>query len=325
MMVERGTVGTVEWKNGEASPRTRGPQVFRPGHVRSPAPVVRQVGVTPPWRLALRRLRRHRLAVTGAVVAGALTALALLAPWVAPAPPDRSRLPERWMPPGPGHPLGTDELGRDVLSRLLYAGRISLAVGYGVALLVAAAGTAVGALAAFHGGAVDAVLMRAVDVLLAIPTLPLYLILAALLPGGGPGQVVLILAAFGWPPVARLVRAQVLTVREETFVEAARASGASDGRVLMRHVLPHAAGPVAVAATLAAAHAILSESALSYLGLGIAPPTASWGNMLQRAQDALWTAPWLAVAPGCAIALAVLGLNLLGDGLRDALDPRWHR
>ncbi len=279
----------------------------------------------PPWRLALRRLRRHRLAAAGAAVAGVLTGLALLAPWLAPAPPDRSSLAERWLPPGRGHPLGTDELGRDVLSRLLHAGRVSLGVGYAVAVLVAAVGTVVGALAGYHGGWADTVLMRAVDVLLAVPTLPLYLILAGLLPGGGPVRVVLILAAFGWPPVARLVRAQVLALREEAFVEAARATGASEARVLARHVLPHTVGPVVVAATLAAGHAILSESALSYLGLGIAPPTASWGNMLHRAQDYLWTAAWLAVAPGCALALAVLGLNLLGDGLRDALDPRWRQ
>jgi peptide/nickel transport system permease protein len=277
-----------------------------------------------PWRLVLRRLRCHRLALAGTVVAGALTCLAVLAPWLAAHPPDRSSLSERWLPPGRGHALGTDELGRDVLARLLHAGRVSLLVGYGVGFLVALAGVAVGGVAGYHGGVVDSVLMRAVDVLLAIPTLPLYLILAALLPGGGVGRVILILAAFAWPPAARLVRAQVLALREETFVEAARAAGASGARVLLRHILPHAVGPAVVAATLAAGHAILSESALSYLGLGIAPPTASWGNMLHRASDYLWTAPWLAVAPGCAIALAVLGFNLLGDGLRDALDPRWR-
>ena len=301
---------TAGARPGRSDPRTSRP---------SPAPCA-----LPPWRLALRRLGRHRLGVYGGAVAGALTCLALLAPWLAPTPPDRTSLAERWLPPGRGHPLGTDELGRDVLSRLLHAGRVSLAVGYAVGLLVAVAGTAVGALAGLYGGVVDTVLMRAVDVLLAVPTLPVYLIVAGLLPGGGVGRVVLILAAVGWPSVARLVRGQVLALREEAFVEAARACGASGARVLVRHILPHTAGPVVVAATLAAGHAILSESALSYLGLGIVPPAASWGNMLHRAQDYLWSAGWLAVAPGCAIALAVLGLNLLGDGLRDALDPRWR-
>jgi peptide/nickel transport system permease protein len=262
------------------------------------------------------------LALTGGAVALALTLAAVAAPILAPYPPERIDLASRWVPPSRGHWLGTDELGRDVLSRLLYAGRVSLAVGYVVAIGVGLVGAAAGAAAGYYGRTVDTVLMRLVDVLLSVPALPLYLILAAIIPGGGVLRIILIFTAFGWTGAARLVRGQVLALRQQDFVVAARASGASELRVIARHVLPNALAPVIVAATLAVGGAILGESALSYLGLGIAPPTASWGNMLQRAQEYVFTAAWLAVAPGVFIFVTVLSFNFLGDGLRDALDPR---
>lgn len=274
------------------------------------------------WQVAVRRFLRHRLALVGGVVALLLTLMAVLAPVLAPYPVDRISLDARWHRPGVAHPLGTDELGRDVLTRIMYAGRISLTVGYVTAVAIAVVGSLAGAVAGFYGGVVDTALMRLVDVLLSIPTLPLYLILAALIPGGGVLRIVLIFSAFGWTGVARLVRGQILSLKAQDFVEAARAMGASEARIVLRHLIPNALAPVIVAATLTVGGAILGESALSYLGLGIQPPTPSWGNMLQRAQEYLWNAAWLAVFPGVFIFITVLSFNFLGDGLRDALDPR---
>lgn len=274
------------------------------------------------WQVAWRRFRKHRLALVGGTIAVLLSLMALLAPWLAPYAFDQLALGSRWAPPGWSHWFGTDELGRDVLTRVMHAGRISLLVGYVVAVNVAIIGMVVGAVSGFYGGLVDAALMRLVDVLLAVPTLPLYLILAALIPGGGVSRIILIFTAFGWTGVARLVRGQVLSLRHQDFVEAARALGVSETRIILRHLLPNALAPVIVAATLAVGGAILGESALSFLGLGIAPPTPSWGNMLQRAQEYIWNAPHLAIFPGVFIFMTVLSFNFLGDGLRDALDPR---
>lgn len=277
------------------------------------------------WQLAWHRFLKHRLALIGAAAAVALTLMSILAPWIAPYPPDKIDLSGRWATPGRAHLFGADELGRDVLSRIMYAGRISLSVGYVVAINVSIIGMVVGAVAGFYGRTIDTVLMRLVDILLSVPTLPLYLILAALLPGGGVSRIILIFTAFGWTGVARLVRGQILSLKSQDFVDAARAMGASETRLILRHLLPNALAPVIVAATLAVGGAILGESALSYLGLGIAPPTASWGNMLQRAQEYIWNASWLAVVPGVFIFITVLSFNFLGDGLRDALDPRLKR
>src|SRR3990170_2535981 len=248
--------------------------------------------------------------------------MSILAPWIAPYPPDKIDLSGRWATPGRAHLFGADELGRDVLSRIMYAGRISLSVGYVVAINVSIIGMVVGAVAGFYGRTIDTVLMRLVDILLSVPTLPLYLILAALLPGGGVSRIILIFTAFGWTGVARLVRGQILSLKSQDFVDAARAMGASETRLILRHLLPNALAPVIVAATLAVGGAIMGESALSYLGLGIAPTTPSWGNMLQRAQEYIWNAPHLAIFPGFFIFVTVLSFNFLGDGLRDALDPR---
>ncbi len=274
------------------------------------------------WQLAWQRFRRHRLALVGGSVALLLSAVALLAPAIAPYNPESISLTTRWQPPTLTHPFGTDELGRDVLARAMYAGRISLAVGYVAALGVAVAGALVGVVAGYYGGFTDSVLMRLVDILLSLPTIPLYLIMSALIPGGGVDRIILIFLIFGWTGVSRLVRGQVLSLKEQDYVEAARALGASQGRIMLRHLLPNALAPIIVATTLAVGGFILAESGLSYLGLGIQPPTPSWGNMLQRAQEYVWNAAWLAVFPGVLIFVTVLSFNFLGDGLRDALDPR---
>ena len=273
-------------------------------------------------RLVWRRFRRHRLAVIGGSVAVFLSLVAVLAPWLAPYRPEQISLADRWGVPSRTHPFGTDELGRDVLSRAMHAGRISLSVGYLSALGVAVVGTVAGVAAGYYGGLTDSVLMRVVDILLAVPTIPLYLIMAALLPGGGVARIIFIFVLFGWTGVSRLVRSQVLSLRQQDFVEAARALGASELRIMLRHLVPNAMAPIIVATTLAVGGFILGESALSYLGLGIQPPTPSWGNMLQRAQEYVLNASWLAIFPGVLIFITVLSFNFLGDGLRDALDPR---
>ncbi len=275
------------------------------------------------WQIAWRRFLKHRLALIGGTACLLLTLMAVAAPWIAPHQFDKIDLTNRWgRPAAAGNYFGTDELGRDVLTRIMYAGRISLVVGYVTAVTISVVGSLVGSVAGFYGGWVDSVLMRLVDMLIAVPLLPLYLILAALIPGGGVGRIVLIFTMFGWTTVARLVRGQILSLKSQDFVEAGRAMGASEARLILRHLIPNALAPVIVAATLAVGTAILSESGLSYLGLGIQPPTPSWGNMLQRAQEYLLKASWLAVFPGLFIFMTVLSFNFLGDGLRDALDPR---
>ena len=273
-------------------------------------------------RLVWRRFRRHRLAVIGGSAAVFLSLVAVLAPWLAPYRPEQIRLADRWGVPSRTHPFGTDELGRDVFSRAMHAGRISLSVGYLSALGVAVVGTVAGVAAGYYGGLTDSVLMRVVDILLSVPTIPLYLIMAVLLPGGGVARIIFIFVLFGWTGVSRLVRSQVLSLRQQDFVEAARALGASELRIMLRHLVPNAMAPIIVATTLAVGGFILGESALSYLGLGIQPPTPSWGNMLQRAQEYVLNASWLALFPGVLIFITVLSFNFLGDGLRDALDPR---
>lgn len=268
----------------------------------------------------LRRLRARPTLVASTAVIGALWTMALLAPVLAPYDP-AAFTKIGLVPPGPSHWLGTDEIGRDVLSRLLFAARLSLGVGVVAMLVAVCIGTGVGLAAGFAGGAVDAVLMRLVDLLLAFPRLFLALLVIALW-GPSIGLVILVLGITGWMTTARLVRAQVLSVREQDFVLAARALGLPLWRVLFWHVLPHCAGPILVAATLMVGSTILAESALSFLGLGVQVPAASWGGMLSEARGAWRSAWWLAAFPGCLITLTVIAHNLLGDGLRDALDPR---
>ncbi|NQW08705.1 MAG: ABC transporter permease [Alphaproteobacteria bacterium] len=241
----------------------------------------------------------------------------------------------RLQPPSPAHPLGTDELGRDLLLRLLYGGQVSLAVGLAAAVVASAIGTGIGLAAGYLGGRVDAVLMRVADGVIALPLLPLLIVLAAvdLTKLGFPpdaaqseltaiARLVILVSLVGWPVTARLVRAATLSLRRREFVEAARALGFSPLRIALRHVLPNAAAPILVATTLAVGNVVLFESVLSFLGLGIRPPTPSWGNMLTGAQELIWEDPRLAIWPGLLIFLTVVSVNLLGDALRDALDPR---
>lgn len=268
------------------------------------------------------RFRRNRMAIPSGVVILTLVLLAICAPLVAPRDPLYINTAYKFTPPGHhGFLLGSDELGRDVLSRLLYAGRVSLFVGLVTAGITVVIGSVLGAVAGYYGGFVDTLIMRLVDVLLALPTIFLLLALAAFL----RPTVVAITLLIGftiWMAVARMVRGQVLALKEQEFILAARAIGATDARLIFRQLLPNALAPVLVAATLNVAAAILVESSLSYLGYGIQPPTASWGNMLNNAETAAAYAPWLAIFPGILITLTVVSFNFLGDGVRDALDPR---
>jgi peptide/nickel transport system permease protein len=267
------------------------------------------------------RLQRNRMAVAGLVLVLGLFAVALLAPWLAPYDPNFIDLKQVLMPPGPAHLLGTDTLGRDVLSRIIFGARISLLVGFvavGIATLI---GVLVGALAGYYGGAMDAILMRLVDLMLCFPTLFLILAVIAVL-GPSIWNIMVVIGVTGWMGVARLVRAEFLSLREREFVMAARALGASDARLIWRHLLPNALTPVMVSATLGVAGAILTESALSFLGLGVQPPTPSWGNILTMGKDNIEIAWWLSVFPGLAILVTVMSYNLLGEGIREAVDPR---
>ncbi len=268
------------------------------------------------------KFRRNHLASASAIVIILLVLLATLAPWVAPRDPLYIDMAYKFAAPGQaGFLLGADELGRDVLSRLLHAGRVSLAVGLLTALIAVIVGSVLGALAGYYGGTIDAIIMRLVDVLLSMPTIFLLLALAAFLKPT-VFTITLIIGLNSWMSVARMVRGQILSIKQQEFIMAARAMGSNDRRLIFRELLPNAMAPVLVAATLNVATAVLLESSLSYLGYGIQPPTASWGNMLNNAQTYVLYAPWVAIYPGIMITLTVLSFNFAGDGLRDALDPR---
>ncbi len=267
------------------------------------------------------RLRRNRLAMSGLVLVAGMFVVAIASPWLAPYDPNSIDLKEVLMPPGPGHLLGTDTLGRDVLSRIIFGARVSLLVGFvavGIATLI---GVLVGALAGYYGGWVDQLLMRLVDLMLCFPTLFLILAVIAVL-GPSIWNIMVVIGLTGWMGVARLVRAEFLSLKEREFVVAARALGASDVRLMLRHLLPNALTPVMVSATLGVAGAILVESALSFLGLGVQPPTPSWGNILTMGKDNIEIAWWLSFFPGLAILVTVMSYNLLGEGIREAIDPR---
>ncbi len=267
------------------------------------------------------KFKRKRLAVIGATVVLSLILLSLAAPLIAPCDPQAQNLELRIKPPSWAHPLGTDEYGRDVLSRMLYGGRISLSVGFVAVGISLSIGLFLGALAGYFGGWVDQVIMRTVDVVLCIPTLFLILMLIVFL---GPNllNIMVIIGLTSWTELSRLVRAEFLTLKQRDYVSAARASGARDRKIIFRHILPNALAPVFVSATFGIAGAILIESGLSFLGLGVQPPVPSWGNILTSGKDYITQAWWMTLSPGIAIFLTVLGYNLLGDSLRDILDPR---
>jgi ABC-type dipeptide/oligopeptide/nickel transport system permease subunit len=274
-----------------------------------------------PAPLVWTRLLRDRWARLGLAIVAGLALVALLAPWLAPGDPFRGNLATSLEAPSRAFLLGSDAQGRDVLSRVLYGARLSLAVGLisqGIAL---ALGVTLGLVAGYYGRWVDGLIMRVADVTLAFPSLLLLIAIAAAVRPSLP-VVFVVIGVVGWAGMARLVRGQALVVRGLEYVQAARALGASDLRILARHLLPNVVAPVIVAGTLGIGGAIMAEAALSFIGLGAQPPTPSWGAMVAEGRDLLRVAPWVALVPGLAIGLAVLGLNLLGDGLRDALDVR---
>lgn len=291
-----------------------------------------------PAGLFWRRFRRHRLALAALVLLATLSLLALAAPLLAlwrGVDPTAVDLLQRLEPPSARHWLGTDDLGRDLFQRLLEGGRVSLFVGLIASIISAAVGALMGVLGGYLGGRFDAVLMRLTDSVIALPLVPLLIVLAAvdlgklgLPPGIAQSEmlslyrIIAIVSLFGWTTVARLVRAQTLSLKAQDFVRAAAALGAGPARIMLLHILPNAISPIVVATTLSIGNIILLESVLSFLGLGVQPPHASWGNMLTNAQELVWNAPMLAVWPGLMIFVTVIAFNLLGDGLQDALDPR---
>jgi len=273
--------------------------------------------VSPFWRA----FTKNRLALVGAVIVACLVGLAVLAPALAPWDPHRPDVRKILLAPSAKHPLGTDALGRDVLSRMLYGARVSLAVGFVSVGIAVCIGTILGSVAGYKGGFVDATIMRFVDLMLVFPRLFLLLaVLAFLRPS--LWTIMGVIGLTGWMGVARLVRAEFLSLREREFVLWSQSVGASGFRVVWRHILPNAMAPVLVAMTLGIPAAILTESGLSFLGIGVQPPYATWGNILNEGKDALEIAWWLSVYPGLAILVTVLSYNLLGEGIRDALDPR---
>jgi len=274
------------------------------------------------WGDVWARFKRNRLAMVGLFVIIFLYTVAILAPALAPYPYDKMNLNNIYAPPGsPGHILGTDEFGRDVLSRLIYGARVSLTVGLVVVGMSSVVGITLGAIAGYYGGWIDSVIMRVVDFLYAFPFFILAITIVAIL---GPSlyNAMLALAVVSWVGYARMVRGQFLSLKQTEFVEAAKGAGAGDLRIMFVHLLPNALGPVIVQMSLGIAGAILSASGLSFLGLGAQPPTAEWGAMLNAGKDYLRSSPHLATYPGLAIMITVLAFNFVGDGLRDALDPR---
>lgn len=278
--------------------------------------------------LVWKRFKRHPGAIVGSVVLGLLMVFALLAP-LSPYDAIRSSMDEAYQPPSLAHPMGTDALGRDLMTRVLYGGRISLAVGMLVVAISLSIGVPIGAAAGYYGGWLDNVLMRLTDTFLSLPSFLVLILLSAILrevdaPLFERNNVLtigLVIGLFGWMTFARLVRAAFLTLRELDFVSAARALGGPDLWIILRHILPNAIGPIIVECTLELGYAIIEESGLSFLGFGIQPPTASWGNLLGNAQEHFTKYPWLAIFPGLMIFLAIISVNYIGDGLRDAYDP----
>jgi peptide/nickel transport system permease protein len=274
-----------------------------------------------PFQQFWRRFRSNRVATAGLVVIAALFLLSFCAGFITPYDPDALDAWHVLLPPSSAHLFGTDELGRDVLTRVIFGARVSLKVGFVAVGIAVAIGTVVGLFAGFYGGWADSLLMRVVDIMLCFPTFFLILAVIAMLEPS-IWYIMIIIGLTGWMGVARLVRAEVLSLKSRDFVSAARVLGASDLRIIFRHILPNALSPVLVSATLGVAGAILTESALSFLGIGVQPPTPSWGNILTSGKDYIEFAWWLSLFPGVAILVTVLSYNLVGEGIRDALDPR---
>ncbi|MBI2067012.1 MAG: ABC transporter permease [Deltaproteobacteria bacterium] len=271
--------------------------------------------------LVWHQFKRNRLAVAGLVVVLLLMAVALLAPWLSPYSPTAYNLDAILQPPSSAHLFGTDEEGRDIFSRLLYGTRISLSVGIVAVSLYVVIGLILGALAGYYGGAVDMLISRMIEIMICFPTFFLILVVLAFV---GPSiyNIMIVIGLTSWPGIARLARGEVLKLRNQDFVLASRVVGASSWRIIFRHLLPNSLAPILVSATFGVASAILVESALSFLGFGVQPPTPSWGEALSQSRDFMDFAWWLAFFPGGAIFLTITAYNLVGEGLRDAIDPR---
>ncbi len=269
----------------------------------------------------IRRVTEHRLALIGLIILIPMFLCAVSAPFISPYDPVEPDMKNILAPPSIKHPFGTDTLGRDVLARIIYGSRISLLVGFvsvGIAVLI---GIAIGAISGYYGGVIDEIIMRFVDLMMCFPTFFLILAVIALLEPS-IWNIMIVIGLTNWMGIARLVRAEVLSIKNKEFVLAAKAQGFSEKRIIFSHILPNALTPVYVVATLGIGGAILTESALSFLGIGVQPPTPSWGNILTQAKDNIEVAWWLSLYPGLAIFLTVMGYNLLGEGLRDIFDPR---
>lgn len=286
-----------------------------------------------PWRVALRRFSRNRLALAGLLILVFMVLLCWIGPYISPYNLNDYKVADKNNPPSSEHWLGTDKLGRDILLRVMLAGRVSIMVGViatGITLII---GSVLGALAGFYKKFLDAFIMRIAEIFMALPSLPLLIILGAIMSDlkVPPSQriyfLMLILGVLSWPSLARLVRGQILTLREQEFMQATEALGLRDGRKIFKHLLPNTIPIIIVTATLGVAGAILSESALSYLGLGVVPPTPSWGNMISEANGLIEfrKRPWIWIPPGMCILFTVVAINLIGDGLRDALDPKMKK
>jgi peptide/nickel transport system permease protein len=284
------------------------------------------------WQITLRQFLRHRMAVIAVFVLLAMVLSATLAPTLSSRDPFKTDAAHYLLPPSAEHPFGTDDMGRDVFARILYGGRVSLTVGFLATLVSLIFGMIIGGISGYYGGALDNALMRLTDLFLSFPMLFVLILLSSLLREtrlnflrSGMLPVVFVIAILSWMALARLVRATFLSLRETEFVEAARAIGASNLRIIVRHILPNSLSAIIVNSTLFVAYSIITESGLSYLGFGVQPPTPTWGNMLNRAQIYVYVSPWLGIFPGLMIFLTVIAINYIGDGLRDALDPRTIR
>jgi peptide/nickel transport system permease protein len=283
-------------------------------------------------QMVWRSFRRHKPAMIGSLIILLMALTAIFAPILTPYDPEAINLDAQLQPPSLAHPMGTDELGRDFMTRIFFGGRVSLSIGITAMILAVTIGVTVGGLAGFYGGWVDNVLMRFTDMVLAFPSLFVLIILSLALRElpiealrgtafASVFSIVLVIAALSWMVVARLVRATFIALKEKEFIEAARCIGIPNLRIMTRHLLPNAMSPIIVAATFRVATSIITESGLSYLGFGVQPPTPTWGNMLRNAQAQMTIAPWTAIFPGLIIFIAVVAINFIGDGLRDALDP----
>lgn len=291
---------------------------------------IKKEDIISPWKIAWKRLKKNKLALTGLFILIFMVLMSIVGPWISPYDMETIDLGNVSSAPTAQHLLGTDSVGRDVLTRIMYAGRISLSVGVVAVVIEIVIGSILGAVAGYYGGVVDGIIMRVVDVFMCFPSLPILIMLGALMsdlkvrPEYRMFVVMFILGVLSWPGLCRIVRGQILSLREQEFMQAAEALGLKDRKKMFRHLLPNTFASIIVTATLGIGGAILTESALSFLGLGVTPPTPSWGNMVQVVNDLyiLQTQPWLWIPPGLCIFLTVISINIFGDGLRDALDPK---